>query len=313
MNWVGLTLEHYAIDARIGEGSFAWIFRGVSESGDKRAFKVAKPHSFIGTGMRTGVFCTKTIRFRTNGIYEAVPDAQALLSLEYEKLKGLNLPCLPRYFSHVDLGHLAYLQMELLEGQTLLQIMQSGGATLPALKQAALAVASLGDSGLPYHGDLTPENIFFAGAQVKLLDPGHLGDLKLSDSAVKTVLVTTPEFYPLLKPDDVLALGLILWQTVMGSPLIDRQARDLVEAGVASDCLAPETLVWIESQERLGNFYVSALRAITLPRLSGLGQEQEAVLLKSVRLALNVEGKIVRDAGYASADQLAHALKVFGV
>ncbi|CAN5209945.1 hypothetical protein BH10CYA1_BH10CYA1_43420 [soil metagenome] len=308
MNWVGLTVEQFAIDALIGEGSFAWIFRGVSESGDRRAFKVAKPKDFILKGMRTGVVCTKAIKFRTNGIGEAVPDSQELLGLEYKKLGNLNLPCLPKYFSQLNREGLGYLQMELLEGHTLFQEIETGKAALSFVKKTAQALNSLIASGLAYHGDLNPENIFIVGGEVKILDPGHFGELKLADGVTRGVFVTTPQYYPLLKPDDVLALGLTAWQAVVGKPLIERELRDSVaDSGV----LAPETLSWIEAMENMGNFYISGLRSLTLPRASGLTFEQEAVLLRSVRLALNQEGKIVRDPGYASAAAFADSLKVF--
>lgn len=317
MHWVGLTVEKYSIDALIGEGSFAWIFRGVNEDGEKRAFKVAKPHEFVLKGMGTGLICTKTIKFRTNGIGEAVPDTQELLELEYEKLAARNLPCLPKYYSKVNREGLAYLQMELLEGVSLSRAIESGqfgsrSLAVSAVRKTALAVSSLLGSGLPYHGDLTSENVFLVKDEIKILDPGHFGELKLDDRTAQGVFVTTPEFYPLLRPDDVMALGLIAWHAAMGKPLIEREARDL-SGDDTNQLLSREFYRWLDMQENMGNFYVSALRALHLPREKGCSPEQEAVILKGLRLALNSEGKIVRDPGYESSAQLAEALSVFAV
>ncbi|MBX9948755.1 MAG: hypothetical protein K2Y39_06320 [Candidatus Obscuribacterales bacterium] len=316
MTWVGLTVEQYSIDALIGEGSFAWLYRGVNESGEKRAFKVAKPNEFVLNGMATGFICTKALKFRTNGIGEAIPDAKELLNLEFDKFSKRDLPCLPKYFSKVAHEGLAYLQMELLEGATLLQLIENGqfGLSSPALtavRQAGLALSALFESGLPYHGDLTPGNIFLSQGGVKILDPGHFGELKMADGTIKGVFVTTPEFYPLLRPDDVLALGLMAWHAVMGKPLIERDSRYL--CGVdTNQIISREVYDWLDSQENMGNFYLSALRALFLPRDKGCSPEQEAILLKALRFALNSEGKIVRDPGYESPVQLAEALSIFG-
>ncbi len=317
MTWVGLTVEQYSIDALIGEGSFAWLYRGVNENGEKRAFKVAKPNEFVLNGMATGIICTKALKFRTNGIGETIPDAKELLNLEFDKFSKRNLPCLPKYFSKVAHEGLAYLQMELLEGSTILQLIENGqfGVCSPALaavRQASLALASLLESGLPYHGDLTPGNIFLSQGGVKILDPGHFGELKLADGTAQGVFVTTPEFYPLLRPDDVLALGLIAWHAAMGKPLIERESRDL-SGDDKNQLVSRDVYNWLDSQENIGNFYLSALRDLYLPRDKGCSAEQEAVLLKGLRLALNREGKIVRDPGFQSAAQLAAALGVFSV
>lgn len=315
MTWVGLKVEQYSIDALIGEGSFAWLYRGVSDSGEKRAFKVAKPNDFVLNGMATGAICRKALRFRTNGIGETIPDAKELLSIEFDKLSNRSLPCLPRYYSKVVREGVAYFQMELLEGKTLLHLIeneQCGAlcAASLALEKTALALASLVESGLPYHGDLNPGNVLVAEDGVKILDPGHLGEVKLADGTVRDIFVTTPPFYPMLKPDDVLALGLIAWHVAMGKPLIERESRELA-GDDSNQFISAELYRWLQSQEIMGNFYISGLRRIFLPRSRGFSSEQEAVLLKGLRLALNGEGKIIRDPGYSTPHEFAAAFHVF--
>lgn len=317
MTWVGLTVEQYSIDALIGEGSFAWIYRGINEKGEKRAFKVAKPNEFVLNGMATGVVCTKALQVRTNGVGEKIPDAKELLNIEFDKFSNCTLPCVPRYFSKVAHEGLAYLQMELLEGTTLLQLIESGqfGASstaMSAVGKTALALVKLVESGLPSHGDLTPGNVFLTQGGVKILDPGHFGELKLADGTVQGVFVTTPQFYPLLNPDDVLALGLIAWHAAMGKPLIAREAPEL-SGDDTNQLISGELYQWLDNQENMGNFYITGLRGIFLPSEKGFSKEQEAVLLKGLRLALNNDGKLVRDAGYATPQEFAAALSVFNL
>ncbi len=314
MDWVGLTVEQFSIDAQIGEGSFAWIFRGVSASGEKRAFKVSKPRDFVLRGMRTGAMCTKALKFRTNGVTETVPDSQALLNLEYEKFSQRKLSCLPSYYGITRGDNLTYLQMEYLQGETLQSMIDGGRADITCVQKTAMALSRLLSSGLPYHGDLNAENIFIERDEVKLLDPGHFGELKLADGSIAGVIVTTPQYYPLFKPDDVLALGLIAWQIILGNPLIERELRNsgTKELAVATN-LANVTLEWLKNLEAVGNFYVQALRAMPLPSRvkPAITNQQEAVLLKALRLGLNDQGKIVRSEGYATASDLAVALNVF--
>jgi len=320
MTWVGLKVEQHSIDALIGEGSFAWIYRGVSDSGEKMAFKVAKPSEFVLSGMGTGLICTRAFKFRTNGISEAVPDARELLNLEYEKMSSFQMPFLPTYYSKVIREGVGYLQMELLEGLTLADLIQArqgdpsapdvSDVALKAIQDAALALHLLLGFGLPYHGDLTSDNIFLTKSTIKILDPGHFGELKLADRTVSGVCITTPEFYPLLKPDDLMALGLVAWHAMIGKPLIERESREL--AGDDSNkVLSQELLRWLSTQENMGNFYLSALRSLSLPRERGITAAQEAVLLKGVRLALDHNGKVVRDTGYSTLRDFAQALEVF--
>lgn len=314
MDWVGLTVEQFSIDAQIGEGSFAWIFRGVSASGEQRAFKVSKPRDFVLRGMRTGAMCTKALKFRTNGVTETVPDSQALLNLEYEKFSQRKLSCLPSYYGITSGDNLTYLQMEYLQGETLQSMIDGGRADITFVQKAAIALSKLLSSGLPYHGDLNADNIFIERDEVKLLDPGHFGELRLADGSFAGVMVTTPQYYPLFRPDDVMALGLIAWWIILGNPLIEREWRDSAAKGSDPETsLANETLEWLKSLETVGNFYAAALRNMPLPSRVKLDitDQQEAVLLKALRLGLNDRGKIVRSEGYASASDLAIALNVF--
>lgn len=316
MDWVGLTVEQFVIEALIGEGSFAWIFCGTGAAGEKRAFKVSKPRDFVLKGMQTGVMCTKTLKFRTSGVSETVPDSQELLNLEYKKFSNCNLSCLPKYYSITNRGSVSYMQMDYLQGETLQSLIERGRADIAHVQKTAMALSKLLSSGLPYHGDLNAHNIFIENEEVKLLDPGHFGELKLADGSTAGVMVTTPEYYPLFSPDDVLALGLIVWQVIFGKPLIERELRsfDQTESGFES-LLADETLQWLDAMETVGNFYVSALRLMQLPSKlhANLTPQQEGVLLKALRLGLNEQRKIVRNEGYASANDLAVALNAFRI
>jgi serine/threonine protein kinase len=86
------------------------------------------------------------------------------------------------------------------------------------------------------HGDLKPENIFVAGERVVLLDPGFYGDIRLADGSRGSITVTTPAYYPLRRPDDMMAFGLILVEIVTGvNPLrTPSEVRPgLISAGMA--------------------------------------------------------------------------------
>ncbi len=145
---------------------------------------------------------------------------------------------------------------------------------------------------------------------VILVDCGYFGNVHVGDRAdpQKTLIVTTPRYYPRLVPDDLLAFGLILWETALRKPLLEGVAYSGdFESGLATDRL----LEIVNEEEAVGNFNYSGVLGAERPisLREGMPPKVEDLLLKAVRLKFNDDGVLDLDEGYDSFDELADDLK----
>src|SRR6185295_12506572 len=146
-------LGHYKLVAEIGAGGMGQIFRAVDTRLDRSvAVKILPPHRWSDPDFRR--------RFRT--------EARAVSSLSDPNICAL--------YDIGEVDSVPYLVMELLEGETLRDLLDRG--RLPARKAIAYAVqiarglAAAHDKGL-IHRDLKPENVFITrNEHVKILDFG---------------------------------------------------------------------------------------------------------------------------------------------
>ncbi len=316
MNWVGLTVESFTIEEQLGEGSFAWVYRGTNpkDKGDRKAFKVAKPTELVGDRGTTGVYHTRALRHRTNGVENIHPDGSELLRLQWQKLQRSNDPALVAYEGLFSRGPFSYCRMEYVEGRTLRELIDSGTTedadkAIESLVEIAVAMDRLIVEGFNWHGDLTPDNIMVTNTGVKLLDPGYFGPLTCEEGLIPDAIVTTPMYYPLLQPDDVMALGLILWEIVLQESLLDPPPGNTASKASA------ELRRWIERQEMLGKFFTTPLLTTRLPSEihPDVDAATEKLLLKSVRLGLNNQNRLEREAGFKSFKEFIDALKASGL
>lgn len=316
MNWVGLTVESFTIEEQLGEGSFAWVYRGANphDKNDRRAFKVAKPVELVGDRGTTGAIHTRALRHRTNGVENIHPDGSELLRLQWQKLQRSSDPALVAYEGLFSRGPFSYCRMEYVEGRRLRDLIDSGTSedadrAVEVLLEIAVAMDRLTVEGFNWHGDLTPDNIMVTDSAIKLLDPGYFGPLNCEEGLIPDAIVTTPMYYPLLQPDDVMALGLILWEIVLQEPLLDPPA------GTVASKASAELRRWIERQEMLGKFFTSPLLNAKLPSEihPDVDEATERLLLKAVRLQLNSQGRLDRDSGFKSFKEFIDALKASGM
>ena len=227
-----------------------------------------------------------------------IPEAASRFRREGELLQGFTHPGIVRVetFGALEDGTL-FLAMELLEGETLGQMMRRRGAldpdeVAPILTGACAALASAHAKGI-VHRDLKPDNVFLVRAegaseddfQVKLLDFGIskvFGSERLTQTGE---LLGTPRY---MAPEqlaadhdldgrvDVYALGVMLYETLAACPpFLGSTPSDLIVA--------------------ILNGKVAPLRSVR----ADLPPEIESVVMRTMARA--------REARYATPEALANA------
>lgn len=309
VTWIGSQVGDYLIDQQLGEGNFSWVYRGIHEDdGNYAAFKVAKPADAAVRETGTVFLPTRAIATITGGIMEIKPRASMLLQKQYEQLRGLDQTGAVRVSEFFNKPELTYLEMDYVNGPTLRELMNKGPVPIERMMEIARCLDKLTKSGkFTYHGDLKPENIMFAQSGAVVIDPGFFGKLELENgSTMSQCAVTTPAYYPLLEPDDVLAFGILLWEVVMGEQPFNKNtssdASDLSRIG-------PQLLELVSLQEAVGRYSLSPILDIQKPSLRhpNMDRNVENLLLKALRLHVLGNG-IELDPGFRSFAAISGAL-----
>ncbi|MEW6279037.1 MAG: hypothetical protein AB1758_10465, partial [Candidatus Eremiobacterota bacterium] len=172
--------------------------------------KVAKSEYAVGPG--------DPMTTQAGGWVDSLPEPAWMLAQQAARLMAVRDPALVAVEELVVRQETCYYSMELLEGTTLSDLRPVPVSVLARVARAMERL--LRHPAFPYHGDLKPSNILVTptGA-VRLLDPGFFGTDRW---------MTTPAYYPELKPDDLKAFALLLWELATGShPLRGRAPAPL--------------------------------------------------------------------------------------
>jgi len=215
-DFIGRTLGHYRIVEKIGEGGMGEVYRAHDERLDRAVAIKVLPEAVAGDSDRLR-------RFES--------EAKAVAHLDH-----------PNILSIHDFGTedgVAYAVMELLEGESLRELISKGsittGKAVDYAKAIADGLAAAHEKGI-IHRDLKPENVFLTkDSRVKILDFG-LAKLKLPDADLTTetpteTLDTSPGgligTVPYMAPEqvqgepadqrsDIFALGVVLYEMLTG-------------------------------------------------------------------------------------------------
>ncbi len=210
------TLGHYRITAKLGEGGMGVVYRAHDERLDRDvAIKVL--HEAVAQD------ADRLARFER--------EAKAVAKLDHPNILAIH-----------DFGTeegITYAVMELLEGESLREVIKGGGLTPGKAVEYARAIAdglaAAHDKGI-VHRDLKPENVFLTrDGRIKILDFG-LAKLKLPDQDLSTetptatletkpggllgtVVYMAPEQVrgqPADHRSDIFALGVVLYEMLTG-------------------------------------------------------------------------------------------------
>ncbi|MBS2019671.1 MAG: serine/threonine protein kinase [Deltaproteobacteria bacterium] len=218
---IGKTLKgRYTLDALIGIGGMASVYRGRHRNGNKVAVKVLHPDLAMLEDIRK--------RFLREGYVANKVDHRGAVRVLDDDVD--------------EEDDSVFLVMELLEGETLEELITRRGGTLPPeeilprVKQLLEVLAAAHDKGI-VHRDLKPENVFLEreGGGLKVLD---FGIARLADGTGTTThtgqVIGTPAY---MAPEqargettrvgpasDLWAVGAIMFRALTGRVVYEAKA-----------------------------------------------------------------------------------------
>ena len=301
---VGFFVDGCLVDEAVSDGPFASVFAANMPSGERIAIKVAKLKDEQSGQKDPGIFYTKAMAPSLGGPREVYPNKEEIIRRQAEQLMLMKGTAMVSVTTYGPNSATAQYIMPFVEGKTLREQIQTSFVphkTLLDICQAMSNIASHPTSSC--HNDLKPENIILnSHGGITLLDPGYFGRLKYSTGGEHPICITTPQYYPYLEPEDMLAFGYILWECMVGiHPLVSP-----LSMGIVNEHELGESLIRaLETQEMLGNHIFQPLRKLPLPSAANLNitKTTEAILLKSIGLQLK-ENKLEVSEYYESFDQL---------
>lgn len=202
---VGREVDSYAIESKLGEGSYAQVFLARHKDfGDVFALKILRPYLVEAASLQR-------------------------IHRELDIGRRLKHPCLVRIVAFGIFHEAPYLVMDYVSGETLAAVLERG----PLSVERAVELLGLMCEGVEYahaegvmHRDLKPDNIMLtAGGGLKVLDfgvarpSGDWATLTGTGQAIGTPAYMAPEQL-LGNPcfaSDVYALGVILFMMIRGS------------------------------------------------------------------------------------------------
>ena len=305
-SWLGTKIEEFVLVERLSSGTYCHVFRARNEgSGEECAFKIAATPAPISLDERN--YLVKQI-IRSKGakleFLEFSPNDA--LEMEYQRLESDSSGVFVKVHSsgRTPDKHF-YYRMPLLVGQSLKDLLALQNDALmktgfEILQKLAGVIEALSESDSAYHGNLQPDNIFISKTDLVLLSPGvfHTG-------SSNNMLFTTPAYYPFFEPNDLIAIGFVLWELVCKQhPMApsEHPERPQIFAELIRGLLAQA------KKEDAGPLY--ELLKFVAPRdlRKDLSNEAEVLLMKAIRIGTDPDGFLTITNGFDSAAEFAEAL-----
>jgi len=293
--------DNYAVEGLVAESSFSSVYSVIERSsGKKKAVKVAatkasrkKPGGDIGSN---------ALMMVTGGPRGVFPDNRQLLENQYRQLRAVQCKHLIFPEKLVKSSD-CYFEMPFIEGVSLRDKIKNKTVSPTLLLELVEALGKLSTTGFSAHGDLNPGNILMSADGPVLLDPGYWGEIE-TDCGLQDCIITTPGYYPTLKPDDVLAVGFIIWEAVLGQ-------HPLSPCSATPQSAAEPLREFINQKSLVGQHFLEPLLTLQLPTKlnTALCIDDEEFLLKCLRLRKVGDNKIDLAKGFGSFAELADSLR----
>lgn len=307
--WIGLRRGSYLITEELGGGPFSTTYKGVEDdTGNSVIYKVAARAEEVELPGKAANSTVSLMQF--TGSWGAVaPDTAALLLAQAQRLQSAQDKSWLKVRQCQDSAAVTFFSADFFQGKTLRSMLAEGLDSLLPLVECLKALNRLSkQEGFKYHGDLKPDNILVASdSSILLIDPGHFDDLRSVHGNTAPMVVTTPAYYPGLLPNDLLAMGIILHETLTGyNPFAERRSLDEIENARLSDELRQRILM----NEMTGNFFYSSLATLLPPsRVNpAITASLESIILKGLGVKFQPDGTLDCQPGYGNFLAFAAAL-----
>lgn len=326
-DWLGCELGEWTLDQLLEEGRYWFLFHAskLDSAGEAVAgawIKIARELADYENSDSFPKFSTLTLAISDDLVRLVVPEQNAVVQADIDKLQKNGAGHL-RQVSNVN--GLLYYVLDEQPGKPMRQLIDYEWAALDAREILPIFAAVVSAaavhcqvSGESFYGNFKPENILIddssaSGPIIRFIEPGSYGPLSCVDGLEPEVFITTPEYYPWLDGDDIGALGLCLWEALLGyHPFAPPQKIEQASGWSTSSnmIICSDSLkALVEFENSLANSFVSPLLAIKLPsHLAPVSAQMEAVLLKAIKLRLADDGLLYEDAGYGSLAEFHSAL-----
>lgn len=292
-------LDSHTIVERLADGRFSEVYLGkCSDRGveRERVFKIAKPAVRVKTDS-TDIFQTRALEMTDSTVRVVRPNTNQLLLRQQSVMNRSLSPFFATASRIADAGEHLYFSMDNWGPTNFRTLMNSGQVRISFFDDLISCMVNLSSvESFQHHGDLKPENLLASPDGIKFIDPGFFGEIDCQEGSLLQVAVTTPLYYPFLKPDDLLAVGLMLWEAVCGEhPLCS--TADIAGGDRTVDDSVHD---WIGSANQSSVVILAPLLALKRPSTicPDMPPLLEQVLLKGLRLQLTSTGSITTAKGY---------------
>lgn len=335
MSWLGTTVDGCMLTGLLAEGRFSFLFKAESKSGEVCVFKIARAPEDVFQDEQFSTQALKIIPFQTGPVS---PKPDEMVRLQIERLQELSSPLVIPVITSGILEDRYYYSMPLLSGSTMRQKLAQGGLSTEEVLTLFHALSfymetvtlNLETTGFAaagkYHGDITPDNIYLEYhpedghlTGLTLIDPGYFGPLDCKEGFFETCMISTPSYSPFLEADDLLSVGICLWEALTGiNPFRPRSGaltRNVPESDaiitLPTMTIEQDVLDLINFKESLLQPYLTPLKDLVRPSQlrAEITPELEALLFKALYLKLTSAGSLTLDQGFASFTELRTGLE----
>lgn len=307
-DWLGRTISGYKATQFLGEGRFAYLFKGTATYSPSKLLLVAKSPAAEKHHLRTSKYLTDVFDLSLPPVSRAEISNDFALHKQAHTMR-LSMPDLIEEIGHID-GR-AYVRMESIEGVSLRSLMNTPGFPLDTFVirifiQLCHELQQLRKVGVQHHGNLKPDYMMVTKTGVKLLAPGFLGPVHTPDGRLIPMAITTLEYYPFIEQDDMLAVGLMLWEALLKKHVFECEGDE-----IASARIGPEFRSFLEKRIDGGLKHLAPLLKMQTPDevRPGLPEPLQLLLMKSLRLRFADDGSIELDRGFQSLSAFRTALE----
>ncbi|MBS1992011.1 MAG: protein kinase family protein [Cyanobacteria bacterium SZAS LIN-3] len=306
-SWLGKKIGEYTIDYMIEEGLYWYLFHATySDESAPAMIKVSKSSDCYGVESGKIRFPTRLFAIDGDFVREVQPAQNAIIEAEVIRMTATVSDALPVIDeeSRDPVSGVQYYRCPYYPGDTLRDLLNNGDGPEAAFgivsmfSQIAGVLDELSQQdSFAYHGNLKPENIGFTASGVMFRELGDFGPLRCTQAMESEVRITTPQYYPWLDADDIGALGICLWEALIGyHPFDDARPGD-------GECMISQGLrALVELELSLANIFILPLLSIKRPHQLGIrtSEKLETLLFKSIKLKVGEDGQIHEDPGYQS-------------